>query len=52
MSIVIHRANAATTEILPVCAMPAMALMTAVVTDIAIAINNGYNIGKYHGNHH
>ena len=41
--IVIHRANAATTEIPHVCAMSAKALMTAVViADIAIAISNNH----------
>lgn len=45
MSIVIHRANAATTEIPHVCAMSATALMTAVViADIAIAISNNHQL--------
>ena len=47
-----HRANAAPVQPSHVIATSATALMDACV-HLAIAIsNNGYNIGKYHGNHH
>lgn len=51
-SIGIHRANAALAQHSHAIATSATALID-VRAHLAIAIpNNGYNIGKYNGNHH